>query len=310
MLSFPITIVFLICIIAVLISVITRRNKVALVVSVITLLINSWGKCFSLGKLFSYHGDIEHSVSVLTFNVNSSGDDFLENTIGIADLILNQDADLILINEYNHLSSKSELDSILSAVYPFRRTSSSTIDDGIVFYSRFTLDSLSKVECDSTKCYIFHTMMHCDNGDSVNVVGCHLFSNNYITSKERIDIDSLDSFSSIRRYTQVIRKASKYRDLEVRAMCRDLGGSSSPSIVLGDFNDTPSSHVIRYLHSCGLSDAWWQSGLGFGYTFSRLCFFLRIDYVLLSDSLHSFDTRSIKTRLSDHNALFTRTVIR
>jgi endonuclease/exonuclease/phosphatase family metal-dependent hydrolase len=72
-----------------------------------------------------------------------------------------------------------------------------------------------------------------------------------------------------------------------------------PTIVCGDFNDTPSSYTYRILKG-PFVDAFLENGLGFGATYAGSIPFLRIDYILHSSAFSGHDFRVIPEKLSDH----------
>jgi len=76
-----------------------------------------------------------------------------------------------------------------------------------------------------------------------------------------------------------------------------------PVIICGDFNDTPISYNYRQLTN-DYWDSFTLSGNGIGGT-TTIAPFLRIDYILLSDELNSFDYKTHSQELSDHRAIST-----
>lgn len=75
--------------------------------------------------------------------------------------------------------------------------------------------------------------------------------------------------------------------------------SPYPVLVCGDFNDVPLSYAYRCL-SAGLKDAFVESGFGLGSTYNGNLPSMRIDYILHSEELRSYDYNSPKEDLSDH----------
>ena len=71
-------------------------------------------------------------------------------------------------------------------------------------------------------------------------------------------------------------------------------------IVCGDFNDTPISYTHRVIAQ-NLNDAFTQSGRGLGVSYNQNKFYFRIDNILISKNLQSYNCtvdQSIKE--SDH----------
>ena len=75
--------------------------------------------------------------------------------------------------------------------------------------------------------------------------------------------------------------------------------SPYPVVVMGDFNDTPQSYAYRKIKK-GLHDAFKISGRGFGNTYAGELPSFRIDYIMYSNPLISYQFKRIKTEYSDH----------
>ena len=83
-------------------------------------------------------------------------------------------------------------------------------------------------------------------------------------------------------------------------MARLIASRNVPTIVCGDFNDTPGSYVYRKVRG-NYRDAFEEKGNGFGYTYKGLYRILRIDYILHSEELETLDYESPDVPWSDHN---------
>jgi endonuclease/exonuclease/phosphatase family metal-dependent hydrolase len=75
--------------------------------------------------------------------------------------------------------------------------------------------------------------------------------------------------------------------------------SPYPVIVCGDFNDTPNSYVYHKLAD-GMTDAFMESGAGFGNTYLGKVPSFRIDYIFHDATFHSRNFRRESVRFSDH----------
>lgn len=78
-----------------------------------------------------------------------------------------------------------------------------------------------------------------------------------------------------------------------------ISGSPYPVIVCGDFNDTPASYTYNTI-SNKLSDAFVESGNGFGRSYIGAFPSFRIDYILHSDQFKAYNFKTIREELSDH----------
>ena len=78
-----------------------------------------------------------------------------------------------------------------------------------------------------------------------------------------------------------------------------ISSSPFPVIVCGDFNDTPASYTRNKI-AANLSDAFVESGNGFGRTYIGKFPSFRIDYILYSKEYKAYKFRTINEALSDH----------
>lgn len=89
------------------------------------------------------------------------------------------------------------------------------------------------------------------------------------------------------------------RASQTEAIAEHIRNCRYPTLVCGDFNDTPSSYTYRMLKG-NLKDAFLESGMGFGATYAGAIPFLRIDYILHSSAFSGYNFRVIPDKLSDH----------
>ncbi len=76
--------------------------------------------------------------------------------------------------------------------------------------------------------------------------------------------------------------------------------SHYPTIVCGDFNDTPISYVRRTIAQ-GLTDCFKESGRGIGLSYNQKGFWVRIDHILCSSDFTPYNCYvDSKNDLSDH----------
>jgi endonuclease/exonuclease/phosphatase family metal-dependent hydrolase len=112
-----------------------------------------------------------------------------------------------------------------------------------------------------------------------------------------IDQDLKEGSYSIARK---LRNAFRQRSAHVLHLKEQLAASPYPVVVCGDFNDTPTSFAYRQIKS-NLKDTFLESGNGYAYTFKgNFPVPLRIDYILVSESIRSSSYYTRKIALSDH----------
>jgi len=76
-------------------------------------------------------------------------------------------------------------------------------------------------------------------------------------------------------------------------------GSESPLIVCGDFNDTPISYTYHTIKG-DLIDSYVATGRGIGITYHENNFLFRIDFIMHTKNIKSYNTTVGKVKYSDH----------
>ena len=100
--------------------------------------------------------------------------------------------------------------------------------------------------------------------------------------------------------------ADTYRLQEVATLAQLAERYRGALILGGDLNSTPDSPVHRYLRAQGLRDAWFDCGSGQELTYPAATPVKRIDYLLLSSSFQCTSARVLESSASDHRpVLFT-----
>ncbi len=97
------------------------------------------------------------------------------------------------------------------------------------------------------------------------------------------------------------RADPRVRRQQVAEMVARIGDASSPTIVFGDLNATPSAPEIAPLLA-RLHDAW-SAGSGNGFTYPADAPSKRIDYVLVSQHFRARDANVPDTQASDHRPM-------
>jgi endonuclease/exonuclease/phosphatase family metal-dependent hydrolase len=123
----------------------------------------------------------------------------------------------------------------------------------------------------------------------------YLYVSELTNQAEDQELFSENSKKILRKFKQ----AFVARAPQARIVAEQINKSPYPVIVCGDFNDTPSSYTYKQM-SQGLSDAFKESGSGFGQSYAGLFPSFRIDYILYDPVLISTSFRRIKVPLSDH----------
>jgi endonuclease/exonuclease/phosphatase family metal-dependent hydrolase len=140
--------------------------------------------------------------------------------------------------------------------------------------------------------------------DTIRVYNTHLQSmhfsyRDYKYVESVLDAKELGEMNASRTILRRLKWAFRRRAGQADIISEHIRACRYPVIVCGDFNDTPASYTYHTL-SKGMKDAFLESGNGFGQTYYGKFPSFRIDYVLHSKSILSWDFRTIISDLSDH----------
>lgn len=268
-------------------------------------------------EIIAFHpffGSDYGNLKVMTWNVHCpDGADSVRQQ-RIAELILQEDADFVLLNEFNQ-DSCLVLDSMLRTKYAFTEEYQSHQKCGDIFYSKRKMSRSGRTRIFDIK-YFFEAGLESYPDslrgrsiqaikatvsvgcDSVQFFGMHLLSNSGDGSMIVNGLDSLKKIDSFyHRYKTVRIKRSE----QVHWIKEVIMESKHPVIAMGDMNDFNCSAPLDSFVSAGLTDAWWEGGNGYGCTFHSGWMLLRIDHIMHSDVLELTGVKVIPTDLSDHN---------
>jgi len=142
------------------------------------------------------------------------------------------------------------------------------------------------------------------NEDTIRVYNNHLQSI-HLGNRSYAYLDSIrlryneEQINELKDISNRLRDAFIKRARQAERISVHIHGSPYPVIVCGDFNDTPSSFTYYKIRK-NLSDAFVESGSGFGNTYSGRFPSFRIDYILHHKDINSIYFKRIRTDLSDH----------
>jgi endonuclease/exonuclease/phosphatase family metal-dependent hydrolase len=142
------------------------------------------------------------------------------------------------------------------------------------------------------------------DGDTIRVYNMHLqsmhFSNSdYKYMADLLEVKDVHELEGSRTILRRLKWAFRRRAGQADIIADHIHTCRYPVIICGDFNDTPASYTYHTL-SRGLTDAFRESGNGFGRTYFGKFPSFRIDYILHSPRLLSWGYQTIITDLSDH----------
>jgi len=294
-------------------------------------LINIVAFCICGGAIYTYcplHAKTKEipadAIKILTYNVMRFNNMKKDAPKGdppnkILQYIKESDADIVCLQEYGVTDNSSNylgVDYIINTLnnypyhyiprmkYPFRNQ----IFD-LAFFSKFPIVAFRKVPYESA--YNESFVIELDiKGKRVTLINNHLESNklseeersNYYQLTKDPDSQTLDVLTQT--MTKRLTPAYKTRAGQADIISQSIEENKNPYIIVcGDFNDTPISYA-RYKIKGNLRDAFVDSGFGLGITYNKLRFLFRIDYILHSNNIKSYNCTVEKLNSSDHYPLW------
>ena len=230
------------------------------------------------------------------------------------DLIKAEDPAVLCLQEFYSEDSGAfnNLDSLRAhmnysyASHAYTITLRKTDHWGVATFSRFPIVNEGKIVFNNRSNNICLYTDLIANGDTVRVYNMHLQSINFgyadirfvqsMLSEEDAEDEVENSKSILRR----MKRAYTRRAEQSNAISAHMATCPYPILICGDFNDTPVSYTYRVL-SAGMKDAFRESGSGFGKTFVNPLPIPRIDYIFHSETLQSWEFKTIEAEgMSDH----------
>ncbi len=105
-----------------------------------------------------------------------------------------------------------------------------------------------------------------------------------------------------RLYRRLSKQSATGKQLE--AVLSMASADTLPTLICGDFNQTPTSKYLRPLRK-NYTDAWRAGGRGFGATWHNRFPWFRIDFVYCSREFEVLSCSVVKNKFSDHRGLLT-----
>ena len=257
----------------------------------------------------------EGSIRLLSYNIMGfDGCKRVKDGNPVLDYLVKSKADILCLQEYvtmNHpYLSQGDVEKALRPHYPYQRICSVCDRPGyanqIALYSKFPILSgrsiLSKGSANGSA--LFELVIQ---GDTLTLIGCHLESNKLTAEDKAVYNDMLKDpekekvKSGMRKLIGKLAEASALRAPQADTVAAEIAAARHrPLIVCGDFNDSPISYTHRVIAQ-GLKDAFVESGNGFGISYNQNHFYFRIDNILTSPELKSYQCQVDRSvNVSDH----------
>ncbi|WP_101688698.1 endonuclease/exonuclease/phosphatase family protein [Dysgonomonas massiliensis] len=318
-LGFPI--IFIINICYLIFWIIFRRWKFVLVNIIVFVL--CWKPILTYYPIHFKTKDVpENCIKVLSYNVRSfnwlEGEEARQNPI--FDYIREQNADIICLQEFN--ASKSKKGKLISEAeikkklknYPYHsitRFGSGGIAYGVACYSKYPIKKTERLKFFQSS-FNGSVAYHLDvKGKKVLLINNHLESNK-ITAADKQLYHNLSVSKDAETFNEVThnikeRMGTAYAKREKQAdyiAGYIRSNKLDATIVCGDFNDTPISYTYNTIKGY-MTDAYAATGLGQGITYHENKFWFRIDYIMHSDEMKSYNCTVGNVKYSDHYPIMT-----
>lgn len=108
-------------------------------------------------------------------------------------------------------------------------------------------------------------------GQAIRVISCHLQTTNFSRKRKLIDdpallhADAQQVEEVVQDITQELDKNFKLRATQADVVRQVIDTTRIPTIVCGDFNDTPSSYTYHRIKG-NMKDSFKSNGNGYAYT--------------------------------------------
>lgn len=256
----------------------------------------SFGSIRSFYPINPFQSELPDStLRVISYNTHSFYDATNdEQRKEVLQYLASQNADIFCYQEGSwNFPTWSKLDSTFTEQYPYIEVMvESGCHQGIC--SRYPV-TRSQIVTRHTGNAAVAFWLSMPKGDSLLVVNCHLQSNQ-LTPEDRTQYSDIvhnpkqqsqrgDSvYATSRHLAGKVATSAAIRALMADTIATFLGQHPAiPTIVCGDFNDTPISYSTFRIKRCGFSDAFRMVGNGWGRSFNKDAIAVRIDHQFCSD---------------------------
>ncbi len=244
------------------------------------------------------------SIRIMTYNVGrymagQKGMTADEVVKGIRKLIKDSDPDIVCLQEF--ITKDTSLISSKLPDYPYRNRH---FFHGSSFFGNITL-SRYPIVADTAITFKGSTNLCLKSDISigttvVSIFNCHLesYSTSFTSVLKRLTRKGYfkEEFMNLHGHLGV---ATVRRAEQVGKILAVDENNPYPSIICGDFNDTPVSYTFKKLKN-GRKDTFSEAGSGFSSTYSVLWPLLRIDYILIPEEFGCSDHKILRHTFSDH----------
>ncbi len=264
----------------------------------------------------------ERSLTISTYNIGRFGDSSGSNSYPalvrkVAEYITAKGVDVACFEEYVH-DKDFPVDSVGAALglnYSAIPTYAENKTD-LAIYSRYPIVRAVSMTLDDSQ-YSTGRGLYADINIGDTIV--RVFVNHFQTTnlnqtkhhfvREMKALNAMGGLKALMLITGMMNMNFMLRATQVQRVSAQIRKSEYPTIVCGDFNDTPASYTYRLVKN-DFSDSFISRGKGYGYTYRNLHRLFRIDYVLYDHNFSGIEYESASLVWSDHNPVVMKLGIR
>ncbi len=232
-----------------------------------------------------------------------------ENAAKISDMLKEQHADIVCMQEYGFYDVTLGLKDTLSSYFSkelkmpyykwFRQRDN---DFGLIIFSKYKFVKDSALFLHEK---VMNAGVYCEldvEGKRLGILNFQLYSYN-LNNQPYIPILSL--LRKTRQINHIFQYVYKEQEKEVQILLAKARSLSFPVILAGDFNNIPNSYFYHQLAS-SFNDSFMEKGRGRGITYPLMGIGIRIDYQFSSKNLKVLEHKVLESNFSDHYALAVR----
>lgn len=256
----------------------------------------------------------ENTIKLLTYNIMSFGhtEHSADNPNSIIRYIAESDADIVCLQEYaeskqeEYLTKQKIYEEL--KMYPYHSVvylRDGLISNGIAVFSKYPIIQSKRIDYASeSNSSAVHQIQIKDK--TLTLINNHLESFK-LTSEDRLrytsflkEMDSEKLHDLRGSLQQKLGTAFKIRAPQARAVAAIADSAQTDYVIVcGDFNDTPISYAHHTIRK-NLIDAFSESGCGMGISYNENFFWFRIDHILHSPNMKSYNCTVDNVKYSDH----------
>ena len=228
------------------------------------------------------------SYNVRLFNLYEDQGNVDETSKVLSEILKAEKPDILCLQEYYEKNTADFSD------YPYKYTYFGKKNNklGHAIYSKYKLINTGAFDFEDT----FNNTLFADvvvGKDTVRVYNLHLQSFGIKPSVEKLQEENKT------RVRRRLSSAFTKQERQAEQIVAHKATSRYPTLLMGDFNNTPYSYVYQLLNNT-MKDAFLERGNGLGTTFTFDFFPMRIDYIFTSSSFEVLNFERIDNTFSDH----------